>query len=215
MTHIQLHLHIKCSTQADVHIIKPYISRLELIEAHNSLALHSVSFLSLDSPRMEWKSLGSFSYTPCPCSPSSEWVPGVIRGLWPVSWARHFLLHHRCQILFTFCTPLLLRHMTWDVTPPCPKLVIPIFFLSCLLGMASPPTSQVPDSLHFLYSASLTAYDLWCCGALSQISLSNLSGNIHVYLTKLPVLGGAHGTRVAYLTSLLEVTVTNIVEKVI
>lgn len=35
-----------------------------------------------------------------------------------------------------------------------------------------------------------------------------------MYLTKLPVLGGAHGTRVAYLTSLLEVTVSNIVEKV-
>lgn len=45
--------------------------------------------------------------------------------------------------------------------------------------------------------------------------LITLPGNIHVYLTKLPVLGGAHGTRVAYLTSLLEVTVANIVEKVI
>lgn len=44
--------------------------------------------------------------------------------------------------------------------------------------------------------------------------ISLLPGNIHVYLTKLPVLGGAHGTRVAYLTSLLEVTVANIVEKV-
>ncbi|KAK8722853.1 hypothetical protein OTU49_012085 [Cherax quadricarinatus] len=45
------------------------------------------------------------------------------------------------------------------------------------------------------------------------LAVATPSGNIHVYLTKLPVLGGAHGSRVAYLTSLLEVTVTNIVEK--
>ena len=33
-----------------------------------------------------------------------------------------------------------------------------------------------------------------------------------MYLSKLPVLGSACGTRVAYLTSLLEVTITNAVE---
>lgn len=47
-----------------------------------------------------------------------------------------------------------------------------------------------------------------------NINVDVLSGNIHVYLTKLPVLGGAHGAKVAFLTSLLEVTVANIVEKV-
>ncbi|KAG7164498.1 WD repeat-containing protein 19-like [Homarus americanus] len=45
------------------------------------------------------------------------------------------------------------------------------------------------------------------------LAVATPSGNIHVYLTKLPVLGGAHGSRVAYLTSLLEVTIANIVEK--
>ncbi|CAL4106792.1 unnamed protein product, partial [Meganyctiphanes norvegica] len=45
------------------------------------------------------------------------------------------------------------------------------------------------------------------------LAVATPTGNIHVYLTKLPVLGGAHGTRVAHLTSLLEVTVSNIVEK--
>ncbi|MPC49311.1 WD repeat-containing protein 19 [Portunus trituberculatus] len=46
------------------------------------------------------------------------------------------------------------------------------------------------------------------------LAVASPTGNIHVYLTKLPVLGGAHTTRVAFLTSLLEVTVTNIMEKV-
>ncbi|XP_045115021.1 WD repeat-containing protein 19-like isoform X2 [Portunus trituberculatus] len=45
------------------------------------------------------------------------------------------------------------------------------------------------------------------------LAVASPTGNIHVYLTKLPVLGGAHTTRVAFLTSLLEVTVTNIMEK--
>ncbi|XP_076036473.1 intraflagellar transport protein Oseg6 [Oratosquilla oratoria] len=45
------------------------------------------------------------------------------------------------------------------------------------------------------------------------LAVATPSGNVHVYLTKLPVLGGACGTRVAHLTSLLEVTITNIVEK--
>ena len=39
-----------------------------------------------------------------------------------------------------------------------------------------------------------------------------VKGNLHVYLSKLPLLGSSCQTRVAYLTSLLEVTVTNAVE---
>ncbi|XP_066952339.1 LOW QUALITY PROTEIN: WD repeat-containing protein 19 [Macrobrachium rosenbergii] len=45
------------------------------------------------------------------------------------------------------------------------------------------------------------------------LAVATPAGNIHVYLTKLPVLGGAYGSRVAHLTSLLEVTVANVVEK--
>ena len=47
-----------------------------------------------------------------------------------------------------------------------------------LMGMALPPTSQVPDSLHFLYSLSLAAYDLRCCAAC------NRSINPRIYFTK-------------------------------
>ncbi len=36
-----------------------------------------------------------------------------------------------------------------------------------------------------------------------------ISGAIHVYLTKLPILGHANATKVAYLTSLREVTVVD------
>ena len=71
----------------------------------------------LDS-RADWKSFGGFSYTPCPCLPSSEWVPGVIRGFWSVSWAWHLLILQGCHILFTVSPPLLLRHMIVDVAPP-------------------------------------------------------------------------------------------------
>jgi hypothetical protein len=39
-----------------------------------------------------------------------------------------------------------------------------------------------------------------------------LQGNLHVYLSKLPLLGSAYQTRVAYLTSLLEITVASAVE---
>ncbi|XP_072526408.1 WD repeat-containing protein 19 [Salminus brasiliensis] len=44
------------------------------------------------------------------------------------------------------------------------------------------------------------------------LAISSQQGSLHVYLTKLPILGGSCGTRIAYLTSLLEVTVANQVE---
>lgn len=40
------------------------------------------------------------------------------------------------------------------------------------------------------------------------LAVSTSKGNLHVYLSKLPLLGSACHSRVAYLTSLLEVTVT-------
>ncbi|XP_048456883.1 WD repeat-containing protein 19 [Rhincodon typus] len=45
------------------------------------------------------------------------------------------------------------------------------------------------------------------------LAVSTLRGTLHVFLTKLPVLGNTCGTRIAFLTSLLEVTVTNHVEE--
>ncbi|XP_023685243.1 WD repeat-containing protein 19 isoform X1 [Paramormyrops kingsleyae] len=44
------------------------------------------------------------------------------------------------------------------------------------------------------------------------LAISSQRGTLHVFLTKLPILGVTCGTRVAYLTSLLEVTVANHVE---
>ncbi|KAK3532252.1 hypothetical protein QTP86_011841 [Hemibagrus guttatus] len=44
------------------------------------------------------------------------------------------------------------------------------------------------------------------------LAVSSQQGRLHVYLTKLPILGYSCGTRIAYLTSLLEVTVANQVE---
>ncbi|XP_037530887.1 WD repeat-containing protein 19 [Nematolebias whitei] len=44
------------------------------------------------------------------------------------------------------------------------------------------------------------------------LAVSTQKGTIHVFLTKLPMLGDSFGTRLAYLTSLLEVTVSNQVE---
>ncbi len=38
-------------------------------------------------PGRSGKKLGDFSDTPRPCPPRSEWVPGINRGLCPVSWA--------------------------------------------------------------------------------------------------------------------------------
>ena len=46
------------------------------------------------------------------------------------------------------------------------------------------------------------------------MAVSTQRGSVHVYLTKLPILGAAHGTRIAYLTSLLDVTVQNMVKQV-
>uniref|UniRef100_A0A3Q3N032 WD repeat-containing protein 19 n=1 Tax=Mastacembelus armatus TaxID=205130 RepID=A0A3Q3N032_9TELE len=45
------------------------------------------------------------------------------------------------------------------------------------------------------------------------LAVSTQKGTLHVFLTKLPILGGCYGTRLAYLTSLLEVTVSNQVER--
>ncbi|CAH1776664.1 unnamed protein product [Owenia fusiformis] len=39
------------------------------------------------------------------------------------------------------------------------------------------------------------------------MAISTQRGSLHVYLTKLPMLGASYGTRIAYLTSLLEITV--------
>ncbi|KAJ3615317.1 hypothetical protein NHX12_018885 [Muraenolepis orangiensis] len=44
------------------------------------------------------------------------------------------------------------------------------------------------------------------------LAVSTQRGTLHVFLTKLPILGDCCGTRLAYLTSLLEVTVSNQVE---
>ncbi|NP_001253801.1 WD repeat-containing protein 19 isoform X1 [Macaca nemestrina] len=44
------------------------------------------------------------------------------------------------------------------------------------------------------------------------LALSTQRGSLHVFLTKLPILGDACSTRIAYLTSLLEVTVANPIE---
>nr|KAF6432724.1 WD repeat domain 19 [Rousettus aegyptiacus] len=44
------------------------------------------------------------------------------------------------------------------------------------------------------------------------LALSTQRGSLHVFLTKLPILGDACSTKIAYLTSLLEVTVTNPIE---
>lgn len=46
------------------------------------------------------------------------------------------------------------------------------------------------------------------------LAVSTQRGTLYVFLTKLPVLGDSFGTRFAYLTSLLEITVCNQVEEV-
>ncbi|NXA13229.1 WDR19 protein, partial [Sapayoa aenigma] len=45
------------------------------------------------------------------------------------------------------------------------------------------------------------------------LAVSTRRGSLHVFLTKLPVLGDSCSTRIAYLTSLLEVTIANHVER--
>ena len=50
--------------------------------------------------------------------------------------------------------------------------------------------------------------------SVTRIKQSRFVGTLLSYLTKLPVLGAAHGTRLAYLTSLLEITIVNNVEEV-
>ncbi|NXM77221.1 WDR19 protein, partial [Serilophus lunatus] len=45
------------------------------------------------------------------------------------------------------------------------------------------------------------------------LAVSTRRGSLHVFLTKLPILGDACSTRIAYLTSLLEVTIANHVDR--
>ena len=46
------------------------------------------------------------------------------------------------------------------------------------------------------------------------LAVSTSKGSLHIYLTKLPILGAAYQTRIAYLTSLLEVTLQDSVQQV-
>lgn len=46
------------------------------------------------------------------------------------------------------------------------------------------------------------------------LAVATTRGAVHVYLTKLPVLGASHLTRIAYLTSLLEVTLQDNIQQV-
>lgn len=46
------------------------------------------------------------------------------------------------------------------------------------------------------------------------LAISTASGAVHIYLTRLPVLGDSYRTKVAFLSSLSEVTVTNDAEQV-
>lgn len=46
------------------------------------------------------------------------------------------------------------------------------------------------------------------------LAVTTEKGSLHVYLTKLPILGAAHHTRLAYLTSLLEVTLQDNIQQV-
>lgn len=46
------------------------------------------------------------------------------------------------------------------------------------------------------------------------LALSGREGNLHVYLTKLPVLGSAYNQKFAYLSSLYEVSIFSATNKV-
>ena len=46
------------------------------------------------------------------------------------------------------------------------------------------------------------------------LAVSTNKGSLHIYLTKLPILGASYQTRIAYLTSLLEVTLQDSVQQV-
>ena len=64
-----------------------------------------------------------------------------------------------------------------------------------------------------LLNALLSIVDNFCLltAILQLLAVSTSKGNLHVYLSKLPLLGCASQARVAYLTSLLEVTVARCV----
>ena len=47
------------------------------------------------------------------------------------------------------------------------------------------------------------------------LGVSTAKGALHVYLTKLPILGATSNTRMAFLTSLLEITLQDNINQVI
>nr|XP_043885090.1 WD repeat-containing protein 19-like [Solea senegalensis] len=69
---------------------------------------------------------------------------------------------------------------------------------------------DMSNVVHFDEETSLDQLSWTHDGQL--LAVSTQKGTLHVFLTKLPVLVDSFGTRVAYLTSLLEVTVSNQVE---
>jgi WD repeat-containing protein 19 len=44
------------------------------------------------------------------------------------------------------------------------------------------------------------------------LAVSTNKGNLHVFLSKLPLIGSAYQSRIAYLTSLLEVTIASVLD---
>lgn len=69
------------------------------------------------------------------------------------------------------------------------------------LQMITVDDEQVIDSLNWSDDGQLLA-------------LSGREGNLHVYLTKLPVLGSAYNQKFAYLSSLYEVSIFSATNKV-
>lgn len=67
--------------------------------------------------------------------------------------------------------------------------------------MVTVDDEQVIDSLNWSDDGQLLA-------------LSGREGNLHVYLTKLPVLGSAYNQKFAYLSSLYEVSIFSATNKV-
>ena len=65
-----------------------------------------------------------------------------------------------------------------------------------------------------MYDLMFYSYRMIIIGFLLLRDCVTFAGTLLSYLTKLPVLGTAHGTRLAYLTSLLEITIVNNVDEV-
>jgi len=83
--------------------------------------------------------------------------------------------------------------------------------------------SVVTERIFFFFFSFFFFFAKTCVLGLDQLAwtddgqllaVATRRGSLHVFLTKLPILGDACSTRIAYLTSLLEVTVANHVEKV-